>query len=186
MTEVHRYKAVTMISAAGATIGYDPHGPDVVMATEFDRVTAERDALQQRLNAADQRIDEMTAPIPDEPVTWGSPKTVRQLVHQLLMLDQDLEPWAMHRIPDFKDGKQVAAVHLSMSYERVEGRFLSDFKGDGRKIIAFWCKPDPRAEHPTLVAEKLVTRLAEEFPDSDTLLTVECVADLIKEYLTGL
>ena len=59
MTEVHRYKAVTMISAAGATIGYDPHGPDVVMATEFDRVTAERDALQQRLNAADQRIDEL-------------------------------------------------------------------------------------------------------------------------------
>ena len=61
MTEVHRYKAVTMISAAGATIGYDPHGPDVVMATEFDRVTAERDALQQRLNAADQRIDELVA-----------------------------------------------------------------------------------------------------------------------------
>ncbi|UST78055.1 hypothetical protein [Pseudomonas siliginis] len=59
MTEVHRYKAVTMISAAGATIGYDPHGPDVVMATELDRVTAERDALQQRLNAADQRIDEL-------------------------------------------------------------------------------------------------------------------------------
>ena len=59
MTEVHRYKAVTMISAAGATIGYDPHGPDVVMAAEFDRVTAERDALQQRLNAADQKIDEL-------------------------------------------------------------------------------------------------------------------------------
>lgn len=58
MTEVHRYKAVTMISAAGATIGYDPHGPDVVMAAEFDRVTAERDALQQRLNAADQLISE--------------------------------------------------------------------------------------------------------------------------------
>ncbi|VVN20298.1 hypothetical protein PS662_04330 [Pseudomonas fluorescens] len=30
------------------------------MAAEFDRVTAERDALQQRLNAADQRIDELT------------------------------------------------------------------------------------------------------------------------------
>jgi hypothetical protein len=35
--------------------------PDVVMAVEFDRVTAERDALQQRLNAADQRIDELVA-----------------------------------------------------------------------------------------------------------------------------
>ncbi|WP_348971455.1 hypothetical protein [Pseudomonas atacamensis] len=180
MSEVMRYDPDTCAEMVPADDGR------YVESNDFDRVTAERDALQQRLNAADQRIDEMTAPIPDEPVTWGSPKTVRQLVHQLLMLDQDLEPWAMHRIPDFKDGKQVAAVHLSMSYERVEGRFLSDFKGDGRKIIAFWCKPDPRAEHPTLVAEKLVTRLAEEFPDSDTLLTVECVADLIKEYLTGL
>ncbi|WP_282352062.1 hypothetical protein [Pseudomonas sp. PS01303] len=33
--------------------------PDVVVAVEFDRVTAERDALQLRLNAADQRIDEL-------------------------------------------------------------------------------------------------------------------------------
>ncbi len=29
-----------------------------MLATELDRITAERDALQQRLNAADQRIDE--------------------------------------------------------------------------------------------------------------------------------
>ncbi|KIF56192.1 hypothetical protein [Pseudomonas fluorescens] len=39
------------------------HGEEVrevviVAATDFDRVAAERDALQQRLNAADQRIDE--------------------------------------------------------------------------------------------------------------------------------
>jgi hypothetical protein len=45
-----------MLSAAGATIGYDPHGPDVVMAAEFDRVTAERDALQQDLNQRDEQI----------------------------------------------------------------------------------------------------------------------------------
>ena len=57
MNEVHRYKVVTMLSVAGATIGYDPHGPDVVMAHDLDRVTAERDALQQRLTAADERMD---------------------------------------------------------------------------------------------------------------------------------
>ena len=57
MSEVHRYQVVTMLSAAGATIGYDPHGPDVVMAAEFDRVTAERDALQALLTAADGRAD---------------------------------------------------------------------------------------------------------------------------------
>lgn len=71
MNEVHRYKAVTMLSAAGATIGYDPHGPDVVMASAFDEasrlfldaaercVAAERreKELQQRLTAADDRAD---------------------------------------------------------------------------------------------------------------------------------
>ena len=57
MSEVHRYQVVTMLSAAGATIGYDPHGPDVVMAADFDRVTAERDALQALLTAADERAD---------------------------------------------------------------------------------------------------------------------------------
>jgi len=71
-----------MLSAAGATIGYDPHGPDVVMAADFDRVTAELQRLldhkeqqreselrngqagdrlvgelQQRLTAADERVD---------------------------------------------------------------------------------------------------------------------------------
>lgn len=50
--KVHRYQVVTMLSMAGATIGYDPHGPDVVMAAEFDRVTSERDALQSELTKA--------------------------------------------------------------------------------------------------------------------------------------
>ena len=73
MSEVHRYNVVTMLSEAGSTIGYDPHGPEVVMASEFNRVTAERDALQERLNAADQCIDELTSkPGPDTPVCRGS------------------------------------------------------------------------------------------------------------------
>jgi hypothetical protein len=33
--------------------------PVVVLADDFDRIAAERDALQLRLNAADQRIDEL-------------------------------------------------------------------------------------------------------------------------------
>ncbi|WP_454833347.1 hypothetical protein [Pseudomonas veronii] len=73
MPEVHRYQVVTMLSMAGATIGYDPHGPDVVMASDFDNATrlfldaAERciaserreKELQQRLTAADERADEL-------------------------------------------------------------------------------------------------------------------------------
>ena len=73
MSEVHRYQVVTMLSASGATIGYDPHGPDVVMASAFDEATrlfldaaercvaAERreKELQQRLTAADERADRL-------------------------------------------------------------------------------------------------------------------------------
>lgn len=40
-------------------IGKQPN--DVVMATEFDRVTAERDALQQRLNAVEEENDRLRA-----------------------------------------------------------------------------------------------------------------------------
>jgi hypothetical protein len=163
-----------------------PADDEMVMWPDFKRVQDERDALQQRLNAADQRIDELTAPVPADPVKWGAPKTVRQLIHQLSTLDPELEPLAMLRIPDYKDGKQVRTIPLSISFEREKDHFLSDYKGDGRQVLAFWSKQDPRADHPALVAEKLVKRLAEEFPDSDTLLTVECVADLITEYLTGL
>ncbi|KAB0489736.1 hypothetical protein [Pseudomonas vancouverensis] len=48
-TEVKRYR---FKGAAG----------EYVYAGDFDRVTAEREALQLRLNAADQRIDELTKP----------------------------------------------------------------------------------------------------------------------------
>jgi hypothetical protein len=104
MSEVNRYKAVKMLTKVGNQIGYTPHGPDVVMASEFDRVAAERDAillqariwsgeakaqrhtvneigailggipdwgpvaakvgdLIERLNAAEQRIDDLLAEI---------------------------------------------------------------------------------------------------------------------------
>lgn len=43
--------------------------PVVVLADDFDRIAAERDALQLRLNAADQRIDELTRPHHDDEQT---------------------------------------------------------------------------------------------------------------------
>ncbi|NMY08572.1 hypothetical protein HBO38_08940 [Pseudomonas veronii] len=57
MSEVHRYLAVKMQTDVGNNISYTPHGPEIVLAEHFDRVTAERDALQQRLTAADERAD---------------------------------------------------------------------------------------------------------------------------------
>lgn len=47
MTEVHRYKVVQMVSEAGGCIGYDPHGPEVVMASAYDQLKAEIEALRK-------------------------------------------------------------------------------------------------------------------------------------------
>ncbi|CAB5643315.1 Uncharacterised protein [Pseudomonas putida] len=52
MIKVHRYRAVQLISAGGVHIGYDPHGPDVVMAVAYDEQRAqlaERDALLREI-----------------------------------------------------------------------------------------------------------------------------------------
>ena len=50
MTEVHRYKAVKMLSEGGNRISYDPHGPYVVMAEAYDQLKAENEALSKELN----------------------------------------------------------------------------------------------------------------------------------------
>ena len=84
-----------------------------------------------------------------EPVSWGAPKSVRQLIQQLETLDQDLRPLSMLRVPGevFEDGKErTRAVHLSFSHERVDGQWLVPFKSEGEKVVAFWCRmeqPDP-------------------------------------------
>ncbi|WP_339500163.1 hypothetical protein [Pseudomonas silesiensis] len=109
---------------------------------EYDRAVNKVDALQLRLNAADQRIDELTQR-KTEPVEWGAPKTVRQLIQQLETLDQELRPLSMLRVPGdvFEDGKErTRAVHLSFSHERVDGQWLAPFKGGGEKVLAFWCR----------------------------------------------
>ncbi len=92
-----------------------------------------------------------------EPVAWGAPKTVRQLIRQLETLDQDLRPLSMLRVPAsvFEDGKErVRATHLSFSHERVDGQWLAPFMSDGEKVLAFWC----RIEQPTPGAAALGDR----------------------------
>ena len=75
MSDVRRYH-VQLFKLAEEQQKY-AHGAlgavEIVRASDFDRITAERDALQLRLNAADQRIDELTSqPGPDTPVCRGS------------------------------------------------------------------------------------------------------------------
>jgi hypothetical protein len=45
MSEVHRYRAVKMLSEDGNCINYNLRGPEVVLATSFDRVNAELHTL---------------------------------------------------------------------------------------------------------------------------------------------
>ena len=49
MTEVHRYSVVKMLSEGGNRISYDPHGPEVVMASAYDQLKAENEALRDHL-----------------------------------------------------------------------------------------------------------------------------------------
>ena len=53
MTEVKRYHVTEAGLAEGQALGRI----NVVLGADHDRVTAERDALQQRLTAADERAD---------------------------------------------------------------------------------------------------------------------------------
>lgn len=61
MSEVIRYWVNGDGYLFGCSSAWEPKDDDVVMWPDFKRVQDERDALQQRLNAADQRIDELTA-----------------------------------------------------------------------------------------------------------------------------
>lgn len=53
MSEVHRYQVVTMLSEEGNRIGYDPHGPEVVMASAYDELKAENEALRMQVKELD-------------------------------------------------------------------------------------------------------------------------------------
>ncbi|MBP8363017.1 hypothetical protein [Pseudomonas aeruginosa] len=46
MSEVHRFSVVKMLSEAGNNISYDPHGPEIVMAKDYDALAAEAQALR--------------------------------------------------------------------------------------------------------------------------------------------
>lgn len=171
MTEVHRYKAVTMISAAGATIGYDPHGPDVVMATEFDRVTAERDALQQRLNAADQLISEQRVALTrihdrahafaeDECIMRvSSVEVIRDIAARALGMDgkpPTYKPglYAVRHIDNW-DGERDVALTFAMLdadgkwTEKETGEPLLTYNGD--KVLTAWPLDCPDAPDTQII-----------------------------------
>ncbi len=82
-----------------------------------------------------------------QPVVWGSPKTVGQLIGQLQTLDPAMETTALLRMPaDILDGNAVRQVPISISFEKLNGQWLAPYKSEGRKVLAFWAKADHREE----------------------------------------
>lgn len=71
MSEVHRYSVVKMLSEAGNKISYDPHGPEVVMAKDYDALSAKLamaedaaakgDAARQQCGGMEMEIEELRA-----------------------------------------------------------------------------------------------------------------------------
>ncbi|MBV2131996.1 hypothetical protein KRX52_04185 [Pseudomonas sp. MAP12] len=51
MSRIHRYRVVQMLSEAGNKISYTPHGPEVVLASDFDK-------LQRQCQGANNLADE--------------------------------------------------------------------------------------------------------------------------------
>lgn len=128
-------------------------------------------AINKHIHACDQCRCKLPAHDDQEPVVWGSPKTVRQLIRQLQTLDPDLETVALYRLP--RDvpgvGGKVRQGHISTSYERMEGQWLGPYKGSGRLVLAFWTKLDPRENpdgEPVMVARLPgISRFDLESPD---------------------
>lgn len=82
-----------------------------------------------------------------QPVVWGAPKTVGQMIGQLQTLDPALETTALLRMPaDILDGNAVRQVPISISFEKLNGQWLAPYKDEGRKVLAFWAKADDREE----------------------------------------
>ncbi|QUI41146.1 hypothetical protein [Pseudomonas aeruginosa] len=63
MSEVHRFSVVKMLSEAGNKISYDPHGPEIVMAKDYDALAAEAQALREEVAALRARVVVVPEPL---------------------------------------------------------------------------------------------------------------------------
>lgn len=88
MSEVHRFSVVKMLSEAGNKIGYDPHGPEIVMAKDYDALAAEAQALREEVAALRARV----AVVPD-PVTMDGTTTIREYVANAVPKDTPMDKW---------------------------------------------------------------------------------------------
>ena len=97
-----------------------------VLGSELDRVTAERDALQQRLNAADQQIDELgqSKELLREAYNEASPRLpyrIRQKIEQffdglVVSMSQDAEVAPIKGMIEAVGGKYAIMIDQANSH----------------------------------------------------------------------
>ncbi|MGQ5809305.1 hypothetical protein ACUNIU_15560 [Serratia sp. IR-2025] len=124
-------------------------------------------------------IKEVLANREAQPVEWGAPKTVGQMIGQLKTLDPAMETTALLRMPqDILDGNAVRKVPISISFEKLNGQWLAPYKGEGHKVLAFWAKADHReeAERGELFTAPPATALPDGFKLVPTVPTPEMIA----------
>lgn len=97
MSEVHRYKVVKMLSEVGNRINYTPHGPEVVLASSYDALLAERDQLK----AENERLRKL-------PTCWSEvleqSEANDELLDKVLELSADAERHRWLRQHEFDIG----------------------------------------------------------------------------------
>lgn len=130
-------EAVTLVHAGNALMGKN-HGDHYIRVVRKALMLA---ALASKPPAGEQK-----------PVEWGSPTTVEKLIRQLQTFDP-ATPITSAVHTDYK-GKRVALTNpLTMSRERVEGRFIRQGDESVPYSLVIWAQPDELGAQPEQVVQ---------------------------------
>jgi hypothetical protein len=125
MSEVMRWKLKGFIPGIDG-VSKALFQPWVVPAEDFDRVTAERDALQLRLNAADQRIDEMIAQHQGEPAPEPNNEFDARFLRSIDSGNGQSGAFAHNFRPGAFSHDNHGACPSCGEYQRIYGSFQTD------------------------------------------------------------
>ncbi|HIE2483219.1 TPA: hypothetical protein ACXLB5_003949 [Pseudomonas aeruginosa] len=137
MSEVHRYSVVKMLSEAGNKISYDPHGPEVVMAKDYDALAAEAQALREEVARAEQHRNDQA----DLIVSLRTEVAALRMARDDFKLERDL---ARKNFCDEQAANYQLKAHLNtcldeLSELRARVAVVPDAANDRRKS-AHYCR----------------------------------------------
>ncbi len=118
MSEVHRYKVAKMLSQVGNRISYDPHGPEVVMASAYDQLKAENDTLLLSRDRAARLLDKFEAQHAELKVALASIEKDAER-YRWLRDEEYLHNWAQVHVCDESRRAEITdkAIDAAMAKE---------------------------------------------------------------------